>query len=58
MEGAALEIIEVPGVAHCRACEASVELIDSLVASCQSCGGWNLDIVSGQELRIKCVEVA
>jgi hydrogenase nickel incorporation protein HypA/HybF len=57
VEGAELEIIEIPGMAHCRECAADVELEDSLVAPCQRCGAWNLDIVSGQELRIKYVEV-
>ncbi len=57
VEGATLEIVEIPAIAHCRTCAATVALEDSLIASCTGCGGWDLDIVSGQELRIKSVEV-
>jgi hydrogenase nickel incorporation protein HypA/HybF len=56
LEGAALEIIELPGRARCRDCEAQVELQD-LIALC-ACGSANLEILSGNELRIKEVEVA
>src|SRR5262245_29059356 len=57
VEGAALEIMEIPGQGRCRHCQATVALGDSHFGSCASCGGVDLDLVSGQELRIKCVEV-
>jgi hydrogenase nickel incorporation protein HypA/HybF len=56
LEGAALEIIEIPGRARCMQCFADVELEDQ-IALCV-CGSANLDFVSGQELKIKDVEVA
>ena len=55
VEGASLEIIEVPGVAHCLDCEGDVEL-DDLVGRC-TCGSRNLKLVSGSELKIREMEV-
>ncbi|MGH2707178.1 MAG: hydrogenase maturation nickel metallochaperone HypA [Actinomycetota bacterium] len=56
LEGATLEILEVPGRAWCGACRAEVELHDPIPLC--GCGSANLEIVSGQELTIKQVEVA
>jgi hydrogenase nickel incorporation protein HypA/HybF len=55
LEGAALDIIEVAGVGRCRACDARVEL-DRPYGRC-SCGSSDLEWLSGDELRIKHVEV-
>jgi hydrogenase nickel incorporation protein HypA/HybF len=57
LEGAALEIMEIPGMARCRACGAPVTLGASPIGTCASCGGFDLQVVSGQELRIKAVEI-
>ncbi len=56
LEGAGLQIIDVPGQARCRTCEELVELPD-LIALCP-CGSADLEIVGGQELLIQSVEVA
>jgi hydrogenase nickel incorporation protein HypA/HybF len=55
LEGARLQIIEIPGRARCRQCGAEVE-VDDLISRC-SCGGIDLEIVQGRELRVKEVEV-
>ena len=55
MEGATLDIEETPGRARCRDCEAQVELLDT-IALCP-CGSANLAMLSGQELKIRSVEV-
>jgi hydrogenase nickel incorporation protein HypA/HybF len=55
LEGARLDIVDVPGLAHCRACQRDLELAD-LIPLC-TCGSTDLDIVSGQQLVIKQVEV-
>lgn len=55
LEGAALEIIETPGVARCRDCGDEVTLPDAL-ALCP-CGSANLEILDGSQLKIKHVEV-
>jgi hydrogenase nickel incorporation protein HypA/HybF len=56
LAGAMLEIVEIPGRARCMQCLEDVELEDR-VALCD-CGSANLDFISGQELKIKDVEVA
>lgn len=55
MEGAALDIEEIPGRARCRDCDAQVELLDT-IALCP-CGSANLAMLSGNELKIRSVEV-
>ncbi len=56
LEGALLEIIEVPGGAVCRDCGSAVPLRE-LYGRC-GCGSANLRLVSGEELKIKEMEVA
>lgn len=56
VEGAALEIVEAPGRARCRRCDTEFEL-DDLLGLC-SCGSTEFQILAGEELRIKEVEVA
>jgi hydrogenase nickel incorporation protein HypA/HybF len=56
LEGAALEIIETPGRARCRDCGAEVALADLL--ACCGCGSYNLELLAGDELKIRQMEVA
>jgi hydrogenase nickel incorporation protein HypA/HybF len=53
--GARLEIVEVPGRGRCRACGAEVEL-ERPYGIC-ACGNSDLEWLSGEELRIKELEV-
>jgi hydrogenase nickel incorporation protein HypA/HybF len=55
LEGATLEIVELPGRARCAACGAE-QVVDSFVVAC-SCGQGDLTVVGGEELRLKNVEV-
>jgi hydrogenase nickel incorporation protein HypA/HybF len=55
MAGAELTIVETPGVARCRACAAEIGL-DRPFGRC-GCGSSELEWLSGEELRIKAVEV-
>lgn len=55
LEGAALDIVEIGGVARCRSCAVEREASD-LCAACP-CGSIDVDFVRGQELRIREVEV-
>ena len=55
VEGAELEIIEVPGVARCRDCGGEVALVE-IYGRCV-CGSANLELFAGQELKIKQMEV-
>ncbi|WP_088891313.1 hydrogenase maturation nickel metallochaperone HypA/HybF [Leptolyngbya ohadii] len=51
VEGATLEIIEVPGIAECRVCGHSFA-IDRPFGICH-CGSRDIAIVQGEELNIK-----
>jgi hydrogenase nickel incorporation protein HypA/HybF len=55
LEGAALEIVDVPGRARCRTCAAELDLPD-LIPLCP-CGSADVDILSGRDLVIERVEV-
>ena len=55
LEGAILEILDVPAHARCRSCDAEIELHD-MIALCP-CGSADLEILDGQDLTIKQVEV-
>lgn len=56
LEGAALDIVEPPGRGRCRVCEAEVEL-NALGGRC-ACGSRDLQVISGEELKIREMEVA
>jgi hydrogenase nickel incorporation protein HypA/HybF len=55
VEGARLDIVEVPGRGRCASCDRELAM-DALVARC-ACGNPFLEIVRGRELRIRSVEV-
>jgi hydrogenase nickel incorporation protein HypA/HybF len=55
LEGAILEIIEIPGLARCRQCGAEVPL-EQPFGIC-SCGSIELDVIAGEELKIKEMEI-
>jgi len=55
-DGARLEIVEVPAQAWCARCAATVEVTRRFDA-CPVCGGFQLQITSGDELRIRELEV-
>ena len=56
VEGAVLEIEEPAGRARCRVCGGEVAL-DRPFGRC-GCGSTDLDWISGEELRIRTMEVA
>ena len=55
-EGAKLEIIETPGLAWCMSCSQTVPVTQRYDA-CPLCGSYQLQVTSGDELRIKELEV-
>ncbi|MBT8454480.1 MAG: hydrogenase maturation nickel metallochaperone HypA [Rhodobacteraceae bacterium] len=55
-EGAALEMIDLPGKAMCYDCMETVE-IEERLSPCPICGGGKLMPVAGDEMRIKDLEV-
>lgn len=56
VEGAVLEIIRVPGVGHCLNCAVEFPR-HSLFDPCPECGGYRIDQISGEELRVRDLEV-
>lgn len=54
-EGATLEIIETPGLGRCRKCQAEVAM-ETPLGRC-ACGSTDLDWLSGEELKIKELEI-
>ncbi len=55
-DGAALEIVELPGLAWCMACSRSVEIAQHYWA-CPCCGSFQLQVTAGEEMRVKELEV-
>jgi hydrogenase nickel incorporation protein HypA/HybF len=55
-EGAQLDIVQVPGTAWCMTCSRSVP-IDERGAPCPECGGWQLQVTAGGEMRVQELEI-
>lgn len=55
-EGAALDIVEIPGLAWCPTCGAEVE-IERRMDLCPRCGGLAGRVLQGTEMRVKDLEV-
>ena len=56
LEGATLHIVEPPGRIHCRSC-AGESVLEDAIPLCP-CGSADVELLSGDELRIQSVEVA
>lgn len=56
LEGARLEIERVPATGFCDAC-GEVSSIEGFIDPCPRCGGFPLEIRSGEEMRVKDLEV-
>ncbi len=55
LEGAILEILEIPGLGRCCQCGAEIDL-DKPFGIC-NCGSVQLDLITGEELKIKEIEI-
>jgi hydrogenase nickel incorporation protein HypA/HybF len=55
-ENARLDLVRVPGAAWCMACGETVEVTERYDA-CPQCGGFELQVTGGDELRISELEV-
>lgn len=56
-EGARLEIVHLPGQGWCMACAKTVAMSE-VFGECPDCGGYQLQVTGGTELRIKELEVS
>lgn len=57
LEGALLEIEEVPLTGKCNRCHSHFKMDNYFLTPCPDCGGKATEIVSGQELDIVSMEV-
>jgi len=57
LEGARLDVSEPPGHGTCRTCGSAVDVVDPL-ATCPDCGGADLVVQDGQQLRVLAFELA
>jgi hydrogenase nickel incorporation protein HypA/HybF len=55
-DGARLEIVHVPGQAWCMSCAKTVT-VQQRFDACPDCGGYQLQVTGGEELRVKELEV-
>ncbi|MBI5922715.1 MAG: hydrogenase maturation nickel metallochaperone HypA [Betaproteobacteria bacterium] len=55
-EGARLEFVDVPGRGWCLQCETTVPLAEHY-AECPRCGGYQVQVTGGTEMRVKELEV-
>lgn len=55
-EGSRLEIVSLPATAWCMQCAEEVEL-NERYQPCPRCGGYQLQVTAGDEMRIKELEV-
>ncbi|OGB33124.1 MAG: hydrogenase maturation nickel metallochaperone HypA [Burkholderiales bacterium RIFCSPLOWO2_12_FULL_61_40] len=56
-QGARLEIVVLPGVGWCMECSQSVPMSE-VFGECPHCGGFQMQVTGGTEMRVKELEVA
>ena len=56
LQGASINIIRIPGRGHCLKCDAETPLT-AIFDACQRCGRFQVTVVSGEELRVREIEV-
>ncbi len=56
LEGAALELEEVPVRVSCRGC-AGESAPDGFPLACAACGGLDVEVVQGEELQVESLEL-
>lgn len=55
-QGAVLEIVSVPGAGWCMICAETVDM-QELFGACPKCGSYQVQAVSGTEMRVKEIEI-
>lgn len=55
-QGAALEIVDVPGVGRCLSCGETVQM-EALYSACPKCGSHQVQATAGTEMRVREIEI-
>jgi hydrogenase nickel incorporation protein HypA/HybF len=55
-ENAHLEVVTTPGTGWCMSCAATVPMAES-IGACPTCGGYQVQVTGGTEMRVKELEV-
>lgn len=56
LDGARLNIIRIPGIGHCKSCDCRIPM-QTLYEACSKCGSYQVTIESGEEMRVREIEV-
>lgn len=56
LQGARINFIRIPGRGHCLDCAAETGLT-AIFGACQYCGSFQVRIISGEEMRVREIEV-
>ncbi len=56
VQGATLEIVDVPGAGWCPSCGVTVPM-EMLYGACPQCGGYQVQPTAGMEMRVREVEI-
>lgn len=56
LEGARINIIRIPGRGSCLECHCETALT-ALFEACRTCGGYQIRVISGEEMRVKEIEI-
>lgn len=56
LEGAELQIEDVPARGRCRDCGVQTEM-RAFPLQCAHCGGWDLELTAGEELLVDALEI-
>jgi len=55
-DGAALEMVDVPGEGWCSSCAVAVPMAE-LYGSCPACGGHHVRVTGGRDMRVREIEI-
>jgi hydrogenase nickel incorporation protein HypA/HybF len=58
LAGSRISVEPVPARVRCRRCEAVTEIGDVPAFECRGCGGFDVEVVSGEEFLITSLELA
>jgi hydrogenase nickel incorporation protein HypA/HybF len=56
LDGAELVLEEVPAEGRCRRC-GTEDRLDAFPLSCRACGGWDVEVTAGEELRVESLDL-